>query len=124
MLPKSITLLSSVAIFSGSLLLVCLTASATPANKTALKKHYDRFLGAELNRCTTCHLPSTVKNPESLEQFPHNPFGTRLRLLGEELKAAGKKDDLAGRLETVATEDADGDGVANQTEILLGANPG
>src|SRR3954447_11858439 len=30
---------------------------ATPANKAALERHYDKFLARELARCTTCHLP-------------------------------------------------------------------
>src|SRR5258705_9421602 len=36
-------------------------ALGTPANKAALDRHYDRFLAKELNRCTTCHLPSPNK---------------------------------------------------------------
>src|SRR5204862_823488 len=100
------------------------TGWATPANKAALERHYDRFLGKELNRCTTCHLPSAVKEPQSLEEFPHNPFGDRLRLLGEDLEKAGKRKDVALRLEMVAHEDSDGDGVDNETEILAGSNPG
>ena len=99
-------------------------AEATPANKAAYEKHYDRFLSKELNRCTTCHLPSDKKAPENLEEFPHNPFGHRLRLLGEELTKAGAKKDLPARLTRVAREDADGDGADNETEILLGRNPG
>ncbi len=97
---------------------------ATPANRAALDRHYDRFLAAGLNRCTTCHLPSENKTPESLDEFPHNPFGDRLRRLGEEMESAGKPKDLAARLALVAKEDADGDGVANEVEILLGHNPG
>ena len=31
---------------------------ATPANKAALEREFDRFLGTGLDRCTTCHLPS------------------------------------------------------------------
>src|SRR5262245_22899446 len=61
-------------------LLISAGADATPANKAAFEKHYDRFLARELNRCTTCHLPSDKKAPESLQEFPHNPFGHRLRL--------------------------------------------
>ncbi len=99
-------------------------SSATPANKSALEKHYDRFLAKELNRCTTCHLPSDKKTPASLDEFPHNAFGHRLRLLGEELAKAGAKKDIPARLAQAAQEDADGDGVANETEILLGHNPG
>ncbi|MHA3770841.1 DUF1553 domain-containing protein [Verrucomicrobiota bacterium sgz303538] len=113
-----------------SLLLICLWAActagtyATPSNRAALDKHYDRFLSKELNRCTTCHLPSSVKNPESLDDFPHNPFGDRLRKLGEELSAAGKPKDISKRLQLLASEDSDGDGVENETEILAGTNPG
>ena len=97
---------------------------ATPANKSAFEKHYDRFVTKELNRCTTCHLPSDKKAPESLDEFPHNPFGRRLRLLGEELAKAGSKRDIATRLAQIASEDADGDSVSNEIEILLGHNPG
>jgi hypothetical protein len=99
-------------------------AIATPANKAALEKHYDRFLAKTLARCTTCHLPSDNKNPESLDEFPHNPFGARLRAAGQQLVADGKKKDIPTRLQLVAREDSDGDGVDNQTELLLGYNPG
>lgn len=97
---------------------------ATPANKAGLERYYEKFLSKELNRCTTCHLPSDVKDPASLDEFPHNPFGDRLRTLGEELAKQGKRKDIASRLATVAREDADGDGVDNETELLLGQNPG
>ncbi len=111
---------------AGSLLVsfASFPASATPANRAALDRHYDRFLSKELNRCTTCHLPSDRKEPSNLEEFPHNLFGARLRLLGEELSAAGKPKDIASRLAVIATEDSDGDGVANEVELLLGHNPG
>ncbi len=107
-----------------TLLLVVPSLEATPANSAALVAHYDRFLAKELNRCTTCHLPSERKDPLSLDEFPHNPFGHRLKLLGDEQAAAGNPRDLAQRLQRLATEDSDGDGVANETEILLGSNPG
>lgn len=97
---------------------------ATPANRTALERHFDRFLARDLTRCTTCHRPSDTKSPETLEEFPHNSFGHRLRLLGEEWAKEGKKKDLPSRLSRVAQEDADEDGVANETELLLGHNPG
>jgi Protein of unknown function (DUF1553)/Protein of unknown function (DUF1549) len=97
---------------------------ATPANRMALAKHYDKFLSKELNRCTTCHLPSNNKAPVSLDEFPHNPFGHRLRMLGQELAESGEKKDIPTRLARVAKEDTDGDGVANETELLLGHNPG
>ena len=97
---------------------------ATPANRAALERHYDRFLARPSAKCITCHLPSESKFPESLGEFPHNPFGDRLRKLGEELAATGNKKDLSTRLSLVATEDADADGAANETELLLGRNPG
>lgn len=96
----------------------------TPANKAALEKHYDKFLAKNLARCTTCHLPSDNKNPESLEDFPHNPFGARLRLAGKQLASDGKKKDIPARLALLAHEDTDGDGVDNETELLAGHNPG
>lgn len=99
-------------------------AHATPANKKALEKHYDKFLVETLRNCSTCHLPSTNKAPETLDEFPHNSFGRRLRLLGDELVTAGNRKDIPTRLLMVSKEDADGDGVANETELLLGHAPG
>jgi hypothetical protein len=98
--------------------------NATPANKAALEKHYDKFLAKNLGRCTTCHLPSDNKNPESLEEFPHNPFGARLRVVGKQLIAEAKKKEISARLGLVAREDSDSDGIDNETELLLGYNPG
>ncbi len=97
---------------------------ATPANRAALEKHYEKFLAKNLARCTTCHLPSEHKNPESLEEFPHNPFGARLREVGKRMGADELKKDIPARLKLVAHEDSDGDGVENETELLLGHNPG
>src|SRR5215204_854290 len=99
-------------------------ASATPANKAALGRFYDRFLPANLNRCATCHLPSEVKDPSRLEEFPHNKFGDRLRVLGEEAEKAGKVATIPDRLTAIAREDTDGDGVENELEVLAGTNPG
>src|ERR1051325_4259492 len=99
-------------------------ASATPANKANLAKQFGRFLPKSLNACTTCHLPSDNKNPQSLDEFPHNPFGHRLRMLGKELAEGNRPRDIRTRLMLIANEDADGDGVDNLTEILLGNGPG
>ena len=100
-------------------------ATATPANRLALEKFYGKFLPKRLNACTTCHLPAKGdKPPTSLSDFPHNAFGRRLAVLGEALRKAGKKADLPTRLKMIAVEDADGDGVDNQTELLLGHGPG
>jgi hypothetical protein len=110
------------------LVLLCLDASgslrATPANKASFARHYDHFLARGLNHCTTCHLPSANKNPESLDEFPHNPFGKRLKAIGRELSDAGKGRDIAVRLALAAEEDSDGDGIANEMELLLGHSPG
>jgi hypothetical protein len=97
---------------------------ATPANKSGLERHYDRFLAKRLAQCTTCHLPSENKAPESLEEFPHNDFGNRLRLVAKEFPKSGGKPDIAARLQRIAKEDSDDDGVPNEVEILLGHNPG
>src|SRR5262249_17307677 len=123
-LPVKSLGLRTTAVLVGFSLLSMVAATATPANKAALVRHYDRFLTKELDRCTTCHLPSDIKSPENLEEFPHNPFGHRFRLLGQELARQGLKRDLATRLSLVARDDSDGDGVANEIEILLGHNPG
>ncbi|MEO8350356.1 MAG: DUF1553 domain-containing protein, partial [Chthoniobacteraceae bacterium] len=114
------TVLLSIALWAG----LTLGAAATPANKSALERYYGPFLNKDLAQCTTCHLPSPNRNPRTLEEFPHNPFGERLRLLGEELELQGKPRTIAARLEAVAKEDADGDGVANELEILANGNPG
>ena len=108
----------------GSAGLVCLDGPRHARQQAALEKYYDRFLSAELGRCTNCHLPGLIKNPESLDDFPHNLFGTRLRAVGRELTAVGKKKDIPARLKLVAREDTDGDGVNNEMELLLGYNPG
>ena len=97
---------------------------ATPANKSALARHYDGFLSKELTKCSTCHQAATVAQPEDLGDIPHNPFGARLREVGRELVKKGQGRDLGLRLEMIAHEDSDGDGVENQTELLLGTNPG
>jgi hypothetical protein len=99
-------------------------ATATPANKAAFNRHFDRFLSKNLQSCSTCHLPSDKKDPESLEDFPHNPFGAAVKMAGSQLRSEGKKRDMAARLEIVAGQDSDGDGVDNFSEILLGHNPG
>lgn len=90
---------------------------ATPANKKALANHLDHFLAERLNDCTTCHLPSNNHSPHSLKEFPHNAFGDALRKLGEDAS-------LPDRIDQIANQDADGDGVPNLTELLLGTFPG
>lgn len=113
-------LLFTAAVFA----LAPLPLQATPANKAALEKHYERFLTKELNRCVTCHLPSDKKSRRRSRNSPHNPFGNRLRAVREQLLASSSKATLTERLKFVAKEDSDGDGIDNESEILLGHNPG
>src|SRR5437773_2430890 len=108
-----------------AVLIVASSLQATPANKAAFVKYYGQYLPTNLNSCTTCHLPTKLDHPpESLDEFPHNAFGKRLRALGKQLFAEGKSKDIATRLQIVAHEDADGDGVPNEAELLLGHGPG
>src|SRR5205823_3276353 len=116
-----------VVIALGAIVIIAAASSlqATPANKAAVVKYYGQYLPTNLNSCTTCHLPAKLDHPpENLDEFPHNPFGKRLRALGQQLKREGKAKDLATRLALIAREDADGDGVPNEVELLLGHGPG
>lgn len=107
------------------LLALTLTARANPANKIGMSRYYERFLSKRLDACTTCHLPlATGKTPDSLQNFPHNSFGRRLAELGEKLRKEHARADIATRLRMTASEDSDGDGVDNLSEILLGRLPG
>src|SRR5437762_9821115 len=97
-----------------SAIVFCITAAqGTPANNTALDRHFDRFLPKKLNACTTCHLPSDKKDPQNLEEFPHNPFGARLRAAKKELAAQSKPTDIPARIALIANEDSDFDGIDN-----------
>jgi len=54
-------------------------ASATPANQQRLIRQFEDFLPPKLHDCTTCHKPTEVAEPESLEEIPHNANGARRR---------------------------------------------
>ena len=101
--------------------IVCLAFAAsalgTPANKLALARHLGKFLPAKLNSCATCHVAADPRGAESLKDFPHNTFGRRLRALGDEMT-------IGERLDKIAAEDSDGDGVPNIDELLAGSGPG
>ncbi|HEV3005940.1 MAG TPA: DUF1549 and DUF1553 domain-containing protein [Pirellulales bacterium] len=92
-----------------------------------MKRHYGDLLASRLFACTTCHLTreqAPDPNEFDADYPPHNAFGIRLMELGNQLEAAGQCHDMATRLRTVAAEDADGDGVANEAEIVTGHFPG
>lgn len=108
-------------------------AQAKPPHKFALARYYGEQLPRQLQSCNTCHLtddeiaalPSDQLDPDELQ--PWNAFGRRLRDLGKKL--AGDADPLlaaplADRLRAIGDEDADGDGVANELELLAGTAPG
>jgi hypothetical protein len=114
---------TSLAFATTLLLLASTTAAAKPAHKRALAEYLGTRLANHLNQCETCHLPD---KPDAAgeEDKPHNPFGKRLAFVKETLEKAGKKSDIPARLEAIAEEDSDGDGVPNLLELLSGHNPG
>src|SRR5262245_14644706 len=89
---------------------------ARPAHKKALADYLGPFFKVRLNDCRTCHLPDAPGAAPESEEKPHNAFGARLKELRNELKKAGKPHDLAARLDALAEEDSDGDGVPNLIE--------
>jgi hypothetical protein len=110
---------------AGALLLVSAAPlSARPPHKQSLADHYGPYLAAKLNDCRTCHLPDKPGAKPDDPEKPHNPFGARVAAVKDELRQAGKKLDIATRLDAIADEDSDGDGVSNLLEILAGRNPG
>src|SRR5437764_15397628 len=98
---------------TAALLLAVSAAPAKPVHKKALAEYFGPFLAARLNDCRTCHLPDKPGAEEGTSEKPHNAFGARLAALREELRQAGKKADIPARLQAVADEDSDGDGVSN-----------
>jgi hypothetical protein len=98
---------------------------ARPAHKRAFADYFGSYLAARLNNCQTCHLSDQAK-ADALggDEKPHNLFGARLKAVKRELSKAGKATSIAARLEAIAEEDSDGDGVPNLLEILTGHNPG
>lgn len=98
-------------------------ANARPPHKKALADHFGPLLAAKLNDCRTCHVPGPA-DVTSTEAKPHNPFGARLRAVKKELQQAGKRTDIVDRLNAIADEDSDGDGVSNVIEMISGHNPG
>src|SRR3979490_2796872 len=96
---------------------------ARPAHKKALADYFGPYLAAKLNDCRTCHVPDKPGDKEAApDSKEHNPFGARLKAVRKQLHKAGKKTDIPARLEAIANEDSDGDGVPNMIELLAGRN--
>jgi hypothetical protein len=112
--------------FLAALVTLCLSTSdalARPAHKQALGEYFGPYLPKKLHDCRTCHLPDPPGFKDG-DDKPHNVFGARLVAVKQELKKAGKKTTIADRLDAIAEEDSDGDGVSNVVEILAGRYPG
>ncbi|MEX0704292.1 MAG: DUF1549 and DUF1553 domain-containing protein [Planctomycetales bacterium] len=114
---RRLTIVSLLALFGAASL-----AQARPPYRKALADHFGPFLANDLNDCRTCHLPASEET--RAEGKPHNLFGVRLKELKDSLTEAGKPADIVSRIEEIADEDSDGDGVANLLELLSGRNPG
>jgi hypothetical protein len=106
------------------ILLVVSAAKARPAHKRALADYFGSLLASKLNDCRTCHLPDKPGAVTEDGEKPHNAFGKRMAEVRKQLKKAGKGTDIPTRLEAIASEDSDGDGVPNLIELLSGHFPG
>jgi Protein of unknown function (DUF1553)/Protein of unknown function (DUF1549) len=102
------------------------SVQARPPHRQALADYFGPFLARKLNDCRTCHLPDPPGQPADnlTDGKPHNAFGARLKAVKWELRRTGKPITIAARLEAVAEEDSDGDGVSNLIELLSGHFPG
>ena len=98
-------------------------ALARPPHRKALAEYLGPGAGKKLNDCRTCHL-APEEASDAVDEKPHNPFGKRLKAVRAELKKAGKPSGIPARIEAVADEDSDGDGVANLLELVTGHFPG
>ena len=101
----------------------CLPAMARPPHKKALADYLGPGVARKLNDCRTCHVP-VEEGTDALDERPHNPFGKRLKAVRPELKRAGKPSAIPARVNAVADEDSDGDGISNLLELVTGHFPG
>src|SRR5262245_7631979 len=91
---------------------------ARPVYKKALADHFGPFLPKQLNDCRTCHALIKPGDKEDPGDKHRNASGARLKEIKRELTKAGKKTDITSRIEAIAEEDSDGDGVSNLRETL------
>src|SRR4051812_29742396 len=104
-------LIRVMAIAAAWLVLAGLPAHARPPYKKALADYLGPVLARKLNDCRTCHLPPE-EGADPSEDRPHNAFGKRLKAVRAQLRKAGKPSGIPARIEAVANEDSDGDGIA------------
>ena len=97
-------------------------AQARPTYKSALARSVGAPLPKKLNDCRTCHAPAARESQVSARTL--NVYGQRLRKALPELRAARKRAGISNRLEAIANEDTDGDGVSNVNELRSGHFPG
>ncbi len=100
-----------------------LPALARPPHKKALADYLGSSSVRKLNDCRTCHLPAE-EGADAFDSRPHNPFGKRLKAVRPQLKKAGKASGIPARVEAIADEDCDGDGISNLLELVTGHFPG
>jgi hypothetical protein len=98
-------------------------AVARPPHKKALADFLGAGMAKKLNDCRTCHLPAD-EGAEALDARPHNAFGKRLKAVRSVLRKGGKPSGIPARVEAVADEDSDGDGISNLLELVTGHFPG
>ena len=106
------------------LLLIPASATARPAHKKALADYFGPFLAKKLNDCRTCHLPDEPDAEDDERQAAQRVRRRGSRRSATSSRKAGKKTDIAARLDAIADEDSDGDGVSNLLELLTGHFPG
>ncbi len=112
----------SMALLTAMLASSALNAQARPPHKKALADHFGPLLARKLNDCRVCHLPQGASDEP--DEKPHNAFGARLKVVRGELRKAGQKAGIPERIDAIADEDSDGDGVSNMLELLAGRFPG
>jgi hypothetical protein len=98
------------------------SAEAHPRYRKELAEYFGPPLAAKLNNCRTCHV--TRGDDDQANGRVRNPFGARLHEVRDDLRKEGKKTKIPNRIEAVADEDSDRDGVANLIELLTGHFPG
>ena len=96
---------------------------ARPPHKKALADYVGPGLARKLNDCRTCHVP-VEDGTDAVDSRPHNAFGKRLKAVRATLKKPVRPSASPTRIEAIADEDSDGDGVSNLLELVTGHFPG